>query len=57
MIETRVTRILGIKYPVIKGGMVWVSNAELTAAVSNAGGLGVMGIGAMDTDTLNAELD
>jgi len=57
MIETRVTRILGIKYPVIKGGMVWVSNAELTAAVSNAGGLGVMGVGAMDTDVLNAELD
>jgi enoyl-[acyl-carrier protein] reductase II len=57
MIETRVTRILGIKYPIIKGGMVWVSNAELTAAVSNAGGLGVMGIGAMDTQILNTELD
>jgi len=57
MIETRVTKILGIKYPVIKGGMVWVSNAELTAAVSNAGGLGVMGIGAMDTQILNTELD
>jgi len=57
VIETRVTKILGIKYPVIKGGMVWVSNAELTAAVSNAGGLGVMGIGAMDTQILNAELD
>ncbi|MCK4534274.1 MAG: nitronate monooxygenase [Syntrophobacterales bacterium] len=57
MIETRVTKILGIKYPVIKGGMVWVSNAELTAAVSNAGGLGVMGVGAMDIKTLNEELD
>ncbi|MBN2538705.1 MAG: DUF561 domain-containing protein [Deltaproteobacteria bacterium] len=57
MIETRVTKILGIKYPIIKGGMVWVSNAELTAAVSNAGGLGVMGIGAMDTQILNTELD
>ncbi|MBW2631632.1 MAG: nitronate monooxygenase [Deltaproteobacteria bacterium] len=57
MIETRVTRILGIKYPVIKGGMVWVSNAELTSAVSNAGGLGVMGIGAMDIKILNEELD
>ncbi|MCD6486410.1 MAG: nitronate monooxygenase [Syntrophobacterales bacterium] len=57
MIETRVTRILGIKYPVIKGGMVWVSNAELTAAVSNAGGLGVMGAGAMDIKILNEELD
>ncbi|HPQ43358.1 MAG TPA: nitronate monooxygenase [Syntrophales bacterium] len=57
MIETRVTKILGIKYPIIKGGMVWVSNAELTAAVSNAGGLGVMGIGAMDIPILNTELD
>ena len=57
MIETRVTKILDIKYPVIKGGMVWVSNAELTAAVSNAGGLGVMGIGAMDAEILNTELD
>jgi len=57
MIETRVTKILGIKYPVIKGGMVWVSNAELTAAVSNAGGLGVMGVGAMDINILNKELD
>jgi len=57
MIETRVTKILGIKYPVIKGGMVWVSNAELTAAVSNAGGLGVMGVGAMDKKILNGELD
>ena len=57
MIETRVTKILGIQYPVIKGGMVWVSNAELTAAVSNAGGLGVMGMGAMDIKILNEELD
>ena len=57
MIETRVTKILDIKYPVIKGGMVWVSNAELTAAVSNAGGLGVMGVGAMGINTLNEELD
>ncbi|MEA1970040.1 MAG: nitronate monooxygenase [Thermodesulfobacteriota bacterium] len=57
MIETRVTRILGIKYPVIKGGMVWVSNARLTAAVSHAGGLGVMGIGTMDIKILNKELN
>ncbi len=57
MIETRVSKILGIKYPILKGGMVWVSNAALTAAVSNAGGLGVMGIGAMDMETLNTEVD
>lgn len=57
MIETRVSKILGTKYPILKGGMVWVSNAALTAAVSNAGGLGVMGIGAMDMETLNTEVD
>jgi len=57
MIETRVSKILGVKYPILKGGMVWVSNATLTAAVSNAGGLGVMGIGAMDIETLNTEMD
>ena len=42
MFETRVTELLGIKYPIIQGGMVWLSTAELAAAVSNAGGLGIM---------------
>ena len=42
MKSTRVCDLLGIKYPVIQGGMGWVSNAELAAAVSNAGGLGVI---------------
>lgn len=40
--ETRVTRLLGIAYPVIQGGMQWVARAELVAAVSEAGGLGVL---------------
>lgn len=40
--ETRVTRFLGIRYPVIQGGMQWVARAELVAAVSEAGGLGVL---------------
>ncbi|MCD6280555.1 MAG: DUF561 domain-containing protein [Deltaproteobacteria bacterium] len=56
MIKTRVSKLLGIEYPILKGGMVWVSNSRLTAAVSNAGGLGVMGIGAMDLDTFDKEL-
>ncbi len=56
MIKTRVSELLGIEYPILKGGMVWVSNSRLTAAVSNAGGLGVMGIGAMDLDTFDKEL-
>ncbi len=37
--ETKITKLLGIKYPIIQGGMAWVANAELAAAVSNAGGL------------------
>ena len=37
--ETRITKLLGIKYPVIQGGMAWVATHELASAVSNAGGL------------------
>lgn len=40
--KTRVTELLGIKYPIIQGGMQWVGRAELASAVSNAGGLGVL---------------
>lgn len=40
--ETKITNLLGIKYPIIQGGMQWLSRAELTAAVSNAGGLGIL---------------
>ena len=42
MIKTRVTEMLGISHPVIQGGMQWVGRAEMTSAVSNAGGLGVL---------------
>jgi NAD(P)H-dependent flavin oxidoreductase YrpB (nitropropane dioxygenase family) len=42
MFKTRITELLGIKYPIIQGGMVWLSRAELAAAVSNAGGLGII---------------
>lgn len=40
--KTRVTELLGIRYPILQGGMQWVGRAELAAAVSNAGGLGVL---------------
>jgi len=40
--KTRITELLGIKYPIIQGGMQWLSRAELAAAVSNAGGLGII---------------
>ena len=42
MIETKITEMLGIKYPIIQGGMQWLSRAELAASVSNAGGLGII---------------
>src|SRR5882757_6629060 len=42
MMRNRVTAMLGIRYPIIQGGMQWVGRAELVAAVSNAGGLGVL---------------
>ncbi len=40
--NTRITKLLGISYPIIQGGMMWVGRAELAAAVSNAGGLGII---------------
>ncbi|ANI18618.1 nitronate monooxygenase [Pseudomonas citronellolis] len=40
--KTRITELLGIRYPIIQGGMMWVGRAELAAAVSNAGGLGIV---------------
>ena len=40
--KTRVTELLGIKYPIVCGGMAWIGRAELAAAVSNAGGLGLI---------------
>lgn len=40
--KTRITELLGIKYPIIQGGMMWVGKAEMAAAVSNAGGLGII---------------
>jgi len=42
MKKTRLCDLLGIEYPIIQGGMVWIANAELAAAVSNAGGLGLI---------------
>jgi enoyl-[acyl-carrier protein] reductase II len=55
-LRTRVTELLGIEYPVIQGGMAWTATAELSAAVSNAGGLGVIGAGQMPTDLLAEEI-
>ncbi len=48
----RITRLFGIKYPVISGGMVWCSGWRLASAVSNNGGLGLLGAGSMHPETL-----
>ncbi|WP_018410609.1 NAD(P)H-dependent flavin oxidoreductase [Methyloversatilis thermotolerans] len=40
--KTRITELLGIRYPIVQGGMMWVGTAELASAVSNAGGLGIL---------------
>jgi NAD(P)H-dependent flavin oxidoreductase YrpB (nitropropane dioxygenase family) len=41
-VRTRITKMLGLRYPIIQGGMQWVGRAELASAVSNAGGLGIL---------------
>ncbi|SEB18712.1 nitronate monooxygenase family protein [Variovorax sp. YR216] len=41
--KNRITELLGIRYPIVQGGMQWVGRAEMAAAVSNAGGLGTLG--------------
>ena len=56
MIRTKLCDLLGIEYPVIQGGMAWVATAELVAAVSNGGGLGIIGAGHMPTDVLRQEI-
>lgn len=50
--ENRVCKLFGIEYPIIQGGMVWCSGWRLAAAVSNAGGLGLIGAGSMHPDNL-----
>ena len=50
--DNRVTQLLGIQYPMIQGGMIWAAGWRLTSAVSNAGGLGIIGAGSMYPDVL-----
>lgn len=57
MKANRVTELFGIQYPVIAGGMVWCSGWRLAAAVSNAGGLGLLGAGSMHPETLIEHID
>ena len=51
-----ICKLLNIKYPIFQGGMAWLGTAELASAVSNAGGLGIIGAGHMPPDILRAEI-
>ncbi|WP_300726740.1 nitronate monooxygenase family protein [uncultured Bacteroides sp.] len=52
----RICHLFGIQYPIIQGGMVWCSGWRLAAAVSNAGGLGLLGAGSMHPETLREHI-
>ncbi|GAB4094509.1 NAD(P)H-dependent flavin oxidoreductase [Flaviaesturariibacter terrae] len=52
MFENRITRLFGIRYPLVQAGMIWASGWRLAAAVSNAGGLGIIGAGSMYPEVL-----
>lgn len=54
--NNRITSLFGIKYPIISGGMVWCSGWRLASAVSNAGGLGLIGAGSMHPETLREHI-
>ena len=54
--DNRVTKLFNIKYPIIQAGMIWCSGWELAAAVTNAGGLGVIGCGSMYPDVLREHI-
>jgi enoyl-[acyl-carrier protein] reductase II len=56
MKKNRICQLFGIQYPLIQGGMVWASGWRLAAAVSEAGGLGIIGAGSMHPDTLRLHI-
>ena len=56
IVRNRICDLLNIKYPIIQAGMVWVSGYKLASAVSNAGGLGLIGAGSMHPETLKEHI-
>lgn len=54
--ENRITKLFGIQYPIIQAGMIWCSGWELASAVSNAGGLGIIGAGSMYPEVLKEHI-
>lgn len=55
-IRTRLTELLGVRLPIVQGGMIWCSGGRLAAAVSAAGGLGLIGSGSMDPELLRRHI-
>jgi enoyl-[acyl-carrier protein] reductase II len=56
LMKNRITELLNIQYPIIQAGMIWCSGWELASAVSNAGGLGIIGSGSMYPDVLEEQI-
>lgn len=56
MVNNRICQLFGITYPVVQGGMIWCSGWELASAVSNAGGLGLIGSGSMYPEVLREHI-
>ena len=54
--ETRITKLLGIKYPIFQGGMAWIAESTLASAVSNAGGVGIIAGGSAPIDYLRDQI-
>ncbi len=54
--QNKITQLFNIQYPIIQGGMIWVSGWKLASAVSNAGGLGLIGAGSMYPDVLRTHI-
>ena len=54
--QNRITSLFNIQYPIIQGGMVWCSGWHLASAVSNAGGLGLLGAGSMHPEVLREHI-
>ncbi|MDI9502233.1 MAG: enoyl-[acyl-carrier-protein] reductase FabK [Tissierellia bacterium] len=55
--KTRITELIGIRYPILQGGMAWVASHPLAIAVSKAGGLGVIAGGSAPADVIEKEID
>lgn len=54
--KNKITELFHIQYPIIQAGMIWASGWRLTSAVSNAGGLGILGAGSMYPEVLKEHI-